>query len=143
MPPALFTVSCQRSYVSLNRLASRLNMPLSDSATPTLNSFACPSAARRPSHELPGNASVTIATNPTVSHRAVLRLVVMPVLPLFDSVVQQGLALPAVQGDERAVHEARTVGGDEDRHVRHLFRRADAPERNAALRALLRGVHAD
>src|SRR5207253_10959742 len=57
--------------------------------------------------------------------------------------IEQRLALTTVQRDERAVHEARPLGGHEDGHVGHLLGRADPAERDAALGPLLRFVDAD
>src|SRR5262249_9079497 len=126
---------------SLKSAASRLKMPLSDSATPARNSRLCASAARRPSPALPGAASATTPRSRTVNQRAarVLPSVVMG----FSLSVEQRFALTAVERDHRAVHEARALGRHEHRDVGDLLRRADAPEGNAALGALLRIVDAD
>src|SRR5256886_3204166 len=118
-------------------------MPLTDSATPTLNSFGCASAGR-PSPAPPGVASTAAPRSRRASQRTprVVRILVMRCLQGVGS-VQQRLALAAVQSDERAVHEARPVGRHEDGDVGDLLGRADAAERDAALGALLRFVRAD
>src|SRR5437879_9131773 len=66
-----------------------------------------------------------------------------PARPPQSRSIEQRLALTTVQRDERAVHEARPLGGHEDGHVGHLLGRADPAERDAALGPLLRFVDAD
>src|SRR6058998_2137710 len=83
-------------------------------------------------------------TRSSASHRTPRDLTVMIVSRVPGSgLIQQGLALTAVQRDERAVHEARALGGDEDGDVGDFLRRADPTEGNAALGPLLRLVDAD
>src|SRR5207249_3817516 len=139
--------------------ASRLKMPLNEMATPTLNSFPWPSAPRGAMKEPPAVVSASTPMRTAANHLAPpdLRVIVFSRSlarsrwgalgerrrsPQSRS-IEQRLALTTVQRDERAVHEARPLGGHEDGHVGHLLGRADPAERDAALRPLLRFVDAD
>src|SRR5262249_31269404 len=114
---------------------------LNEMATPTLNSFPWPSAPRGAMKEPPAIVSASTPMRTAAHHLAPpdLRVIVFP----RSRLIEQRLALTTVQRDERAVHEARPLGGHEDGHVGHLLGRAGPAERDAALGPLLRFVHAD